>query len=75
MQLVPKSPSNAPFQRATLWLDDKEPRPIRVQVVDAQGVDRTITLTTWTPGATLPHDAFKFAVPKGVKVVTKIPGT
>ena len=75
VQLVPKSPGSSPFQRATLWLDDKEPRPIRVQVVDAQGVDRTITLTTWTPGATLPKDAFKFAVPKGVKVVTKIPGT
>ena len=75
VQLVPKSPSSAPFQRATLWLDDNEPRPIRVQVVDAQGVDRTITLTTWTPGATLPKDAFKFAVPNGVKVVTKIPGT
>ena len=75
VQLVPKSPSSAPFQRATLWLDDKEPRPIRVQLVDAQGVDRTITLTTWTPGATLPRDAFKFAVPKGAKVVTKIPGT
>ena len=75
VQLVPKSPGSSPFQRATLWLDDKEPRPIRVQVVDAQGVDRTITLTTWTPGATLPRDAFRFAVPKGIKVVTKIPGT
>lgn len=75
VQLVPKATATAPFQRATLWLDDKEPRPIRVQVVDAQGVDRTITLTTWTPGATLPKDAFKFSVPKGVKVVTKIPGT
>ena len=74
VQLVPKAGGSAPFQRATLWLDDKEPRPIRVQVVDVQGVDRTITLTTWTPGATLPKDAFRFAVPKGAKVVTKIPG-
>ena len=74
VQLVPKAGGNAPFQRATLWLDDKEPRPIRVQVVDAQGVDRTITLTTWTPGATLPKNVFRFVVPKGMRVVTKLPG-
>ncbi len=74
VMLVPKNAPNAPFQKATLWLDDQEPRPIRVQVVDAQGVDRSITLLTWTPNATLPKDAFTFTPPKGVKVVTKIPG-
>jgi outer membrane lipoprotein carrier protein len=47
---------------------------VRVQVVDGQGVDRTITLTSWSPEATLPGDAFKFNVPKGVKVSTKIAG-
>ncbi len=73
--LVPKAAGTVPFQRATLWLDDKEPRPIRVQVVDAQGVDRLITLTTWSPDATIARDAFKFSPPKGAKVVTKIPGT
>jgi len=74
VMLAPKSGSNAPFQKATLWLDDQEPRPIRVQVVDAQGVDRTITLLSWTPNATLRKDAFTFTPPKGVKVVTKLPG-
>ena len=74
VMLVPKSGSNAPFQKATLWLDDQEPRPIRVQVVDAQGVDRSITLLSWTPNATLPKNAFTFTPPKGVKVVTKLPG-
>jgi outer membrane lipoprotein carrier protein len=71
--LLPRSPDAAPFQRATLWLDEQNPRPVRVQVIDSQGVDRTITLTSWTPGATLPRDAFRFAVPKGVKVATKLP--
>jgi outer membrane lipoprotein carrier protein len=73
--LMPKVASNAPFQKATLWLDDQEPRPIRVQVIDAQGVDRTITLMSWTPNATLAKDAFTFSPPKGVKVVTKLPGS
>jgi outer membrane lipoprotein carrier protein len=74
VQLVPRTAGAVPFQRAVLWLDDKEPRPVRVQVIDPQGVDRTITLTSWSPGATLPKDAFRFAVPKGAKVSTKLPG-
>jgi outer membrane lipoprotein carrier protein len=73
VQLLPRSPDAVPFQKATLWLDEQNPRPVRVQVIDGQGVDRTITLTSWTPGATLPRDAFGFAVPKGVKVTTKLP--
>lgn len=75
VQLLPRDPDRVPFQKAVLWLDDKEPRPVRVQVVDDQGIDRTITLTSWTPGATLAKDAFTFTVPKGVKVSTKLPGT
>ncbi|AMW04632.1 hypothetical protein GEMMAAP_06815 [Gemmatimonas phototrophica] len=74
VQLLPRDPDAVPFQKATLWLDDKEPRPVRVQVIDDQGVDRTITLTTWRPDATLPKDAFAFKVPKGAKVSTKLPG-
>jgi outer membrane lipoprotein carrier protein len=75
VQLVPKSPSSVPFSKAVLWLDDKEARPVRVQVLDQQGVDRTITLTSWSPDAVLPKDAFAFVTPKGAKVSTKIPGS
>ena len=75
VQLVPKSPSSVPFSKAVLWLDDKDARPVRVQVLDQQGVDRTITLTSWSPDAILPKDAFTFVTPKGVKVSTKIPGS
>jgi outer membrane lipoprotein carrier protein len=72
VQLVPRSAGSVPFQKATLWLDDKEPRPIRVQVLDPQGIDRTITLTTWTPDAKLAANTFTFSPPKGVKVTTKL---
>lgn len=74
VQLVPKQAGTVPFSKAVLWLDDKEPRPVRVQVIDGQGIDRTITMTSWVPDATLPKDAFTFRVPKGVKVSTKLPG-
>ena len=72
--MTPRIANSVPFQKATLWLDDTEPRPARVQVTDAQGVERSITLTTWTPNVVLPKNAFVFSVPKGVKVVTKLPG-
>lgn len=75
VQLLPRNPETVPFQKATLWLEEQEPRPARIQVVDGQGIDRTITLTSWRPGATLPRDAFVFAVPRGVKVSTRLPGS
>ncbi|MEP6763278.1 MAG: outer membrane lipoprotein carrier protein LolA [Gemmatimonadaceae bacterium] len=73
VQLVPRAKSSAPFQRAVLWIDDKESRIRRVQVVDAQGVDRTITMTTWATNTALAKDAFKFSPPKGVKIVNSLP--
>ena len=72
--LMPRAQSDVPFLKATLWLDDKEPRPVRVQVTDVQGVERMITLTSWVPNAVLPRNAFVFTAPKGVKVITKVPG-
>lgn len=74
VQLVPKTASSVPFSKAVLWLDDTGARPVRVQVIDGQGIDRTITLTSWTPDASLPTNAFSFKVPKGAKVSTKLPG-
>lgn len=74
VQLVPRATGSVPFAKAVLWLDAQEPRPVRVQVIDPQGVDRTITLTSWAPEAKFAKDAFRFSVPKGVKVSTKLPG-
>lgn len=72
--LTPKAGQRVAFTKATLWLDERESRPVRIQVLDGQGVDRTITLTSWTPNATVSRQDFVFTVPKGVKVVTKLPG-
>lgn len=72
--LVPRQEGRVPFTRAVLWLDEDDPRPLRVQVQDPQGVERTITLLTWQAGVTLPADAFRFVPPKGARVVTSLPG-
>lgn len=73
VMLVPRSANSAPFQRATLWIDDKDARPTRVQIIDPQGIDRTFNMTTWTVNSTLPKDMFKFTPPKGVKVTSNVP--
>lgn len=73
--LTPRVAGSVPFQKATLWLDDKEPRPIRVQVIDPQGVERTLTLTSWAPNAPVAKGTFVFVPPKGTKIITKIPGS
>lgn len=73
--LTPRVAGSVPFLKATLWLDDNEPRPIRVQVTDPQGVERTLTLTSWTPNAPIAKGTFVFAPPKGTKIITKVPGT
>jgi outer membrane lipoprotein carrier protein len=74
VSLRPRPGARVPFVRAELWLDDAEPRPLRVQVADPQGVERTITLSSWTTGVRLPAEAFRFTPPRGVRVVTSLPG-
>ena len=68
--LVPRVANSSAFQRATLWIDDKDARPIRVQIIDPQGIDRTFAMTTWTVNSLLPKDTFRFTPPKGVKIMT-----
>jgi outer membrane lipoprotein carrier protein len=73
VSLVPRVANTVPFVKATLWIDDKDARLRQIQVTDDQGVDRTITIKTWSTNAPLDKNLFKFSVPKGVKVVTKLP--
>lgn len=75
VQLVPRESAEVPFQKATLWLDESESRPVKVQVLDAQGTERVITLTSWTPNAKFNASTFTFTPPAGVKVITRLPGS
>ena len=74
VELVPRAGENVAFHRATLWIDDKDARPVQVQIVDAQGIDRTITMLSWKPNAPIAKNTFSFQVPKGAKVLTRMPG-
>lgn len=58
-----------PFPRATVWVDDATAQVREVAVTDGQGVQRTIRLVSFEKNVAVPDSAFRFAVPRGVKVV------
>ncbi|MCU0647125.1 MAG: outer-membrane lipoprotein carrier protein LolA [Gemmatimonadaceae bacterium] len=68
--LVPKAGSELPYQKATVWLDTADASVRQVLIVDEQGVERTVTITRWSPNSPVADSAFRFVPPKGAKVVT-----
>jgi outer membrane lipoprotein carrier protein len=65
--LVPKSDMG--FTRAALSVVPATGVLKQLEVTEASGLVRTFIFTSITRGATLPADAFTFAVPKGITVV------
>ena len=68
MLLVPRS-ANAPFMRATLWLDTENALVRRATFTEASGLVRTVTFTSIRTGAALPRGVFTFTPPEGVRVI------
>ncbi len=66
--LVPRSP-DAPFMRATLWLDSKSALVRRAEFTEASGLVRAIAFTRIRTGTTLPRGVFTFTPPAGVRVI------
>lgn len=66
--LVPRG-ANVNFSRAVLWLDRDDALPRRIELEEAPGVRRILTLSRLRPNAAVPAELFEFKVPKGVRVV------
>jgi outer membrane lipoprotein carrier protein len=66
--LTPKS-KNANFARAKVWIDPATGTLLQFEAVEPNGLTRLVRITNFTPNAEVNGKAFKFAVPKGVKVV------
>ena len=66
--IVPRS-ANANFTRAVLWLDPDDSLPRRIELEEAPGVRRILTLSRIRPNATIPRETFEFKVPRGVRIV------
>lgn len=66
--LVPKR-TNAPFASAKVWIDDSDSSIRQFDVETANGLQRHVVITSFTPNPALSKSSFRFAVPKGAKVV------
>lgn len=66
--IVPRS-ANANFSRAVLWLDAEDALPRRIELDEAPGVRRILTLSRLRANATIPRELFEFKVPRGVRVI------
>jgi chaperone LolA len=67
--LTPKPGSDAPFTKATVWVDDDDSLIREFELVEPSGVTRHIHLLTVQVDAQVDQSTFKFTIPKGVKVV------
>ncbi len=68
--LTPKKGSPEWFARATVWIDEADGSIRQFEVVENTGVTRRIRFLTLTTNTAIDPAAFRFVVPKGVKVVS-----
>jgi outer membrane lipoprotein carrier protein len=66
--LVPKR-ANAAFKNAKVWIDDTDFSIRQFDVENANGLKRHVVITSFTANPTLSAASFRFAVPKGAKIV------
>jgi outer membrane lipoprotein carrier protein len=67
--LTGQAGADVPFPRATVWIDEADATVREVAIVDAAGVNRVIRIVAWEKNAAVPDSAFRFTVPRGVRVV------
>lgn len=72
--LVPKR-GNAPFTSAKVWIDDNDSSIRQFDVETPNGLKRRVVITTFTANPVLGRSSFRFAVPKGARVVDQPAGT
>ena len=66
--LVPKR-TNAGFTSAKVWIDDADSSIRQFDVESANGLRRHVVITSFTANPAIAKSSFRFAVPKGAKVV------
>ena len=71
--LVPKRP-NASFTSAKVWIDDNDSSIRQFDLETANGLKRHVVITSFTANPDLSRSSFRFAVPKGVKIVDQSTG-
>jgi outer membrane lipoprotein carrier protein len=70
-ELVPKVKEGAPFQSATVWIDDADATIRQFDVTETSGVRRKVRLLSFRANVPVDASAFTFAVPDGVRIVDR----
>lgn len=69
--LVPKNAASAPFQIASVWIDDADATIRQFEVTERSGVQRKVRLLTLKTNVPVESSAFVFTAPKGVRVIER----
>ena len=69
--LVPKVAANAPFTKATIWVDDGDALIRQFELVEPSGITRRVRITSLDLNVPVDRDAFTFKPPPGVKVLER----
>lgn len=69
--LVPRSKGDAPFQSATVWIDDAGATIRQFEVTENSNVQRRVRMTSFKTNVPVDASAFVFKVPEGVRVVDR----
>lgn len=71
VDLTPKKGVDAPFKKATVWIDDADGMIRQFEVTESSGLVRRIRLITLKVNPVIAASEFRFVVPKGVRVVER----
>jgi len=71
VNLTPRKGVDAPFTKATVWIDDADGLIRQFEVTESSGLIRRIRLTKLNLNPAIPASEFRFTVPKGVRVVER----
>ena len=69
--LSPKAQTQAPFTKATIWVDDDDALIRQFEVVEPSGVTRRIRITSLDLNVPVDKSTFSFTPPAGVRVVER----
>jgi outer membrane lipoprotein carrier protein len=69
--LMPKAQTQAPFSKATIWVDDDDGLIRQFEVVEPSGVTRRVRITSLDLNIPVDKGTFSFTPPPGVRVVER----
>ena len=71
LSLTPKPETQAPFTKATIWVDDDDGLIRQFETVEQSGVTRRVRITSLELNVPVERSTFTFTPPAGVRIVER----